>query len=259
MARSFNGTSDAIQIAVDLSSYNKISVSFWLKWTTFANDDKLAMEYSANYGANTGTFIIDPDSTAPVSGVFYWAWHYAGGGVTVAHFTRPSAGVWHQYVFLIDGSAAPSGAQLPAAYVDGVSQSLTYDSVAGLAGTFGNFTLNVMSRNKTSLFGAGSMADMAIWGGVLLTAGEASALGSGMRPGQIRPASLVCWTPFDGLASPEPDLSGNAKNGTLTGTSLASGPPVAMFTPRWPQFLASATFNPAWAMNRNFINAGVAT
>jgi hypothetical protein len=38
------------------------------------------------------------------------------------------------------------------------------------------------------------------------------------------------------LASPEPDLSGNKNNGTLTGTTNTFGPPILPFTRRWPQF-----------------------
>lgn len=80
----------------------------------------------------------------------------------------------------------------------------------------------------------GTMADFALWS-VILTAAELTALNQGARPGQIRPAGLQIWYPLDGLQSPEPDFSGNAHNGTLNGTSLASGPPVMMLTPRWPQ------------------------
>jgi hypothetical protein len=68
--------------------------------------------------------------------------------------------------------------------------------------------------------------------------------------------------PLDGIQTTEPDLSGFARNGTLTGTSAVAGPPFTQFTPRWPQFpdVASApSFQAAWALNRNFINQGVAT
>ena len=66
-------------------------------------------------------------------------------------------------------------------------------------------------------------------------------LPTGARPNTIRPTALQGWWPLDGLKSPEPDLSGKATNGTLTGTSLAPGPPVMQFTPRWPQVLAPAS------------------
>lgn len=238
MARSFNGSSDFVSTAINLSAFNKISIGFWLNWTTFANDDKLALEFSTNYGANSGGFIIDPDSNGPSAGTFYIGFN-GNGGLSVAHFTRPSAGVWHPYLFQIDGTQSNNAnLTFPFIYVDGASQTVIADINSATAHNMGNYTLYSMSRAGTTLFGAGSMADLAIWG-VLLTAGEALALARGIRPGAIRPSSLTVWQPMDGLTSPEPDLSGNAKNGTLTGTAYAPGPPTTLFTPRWPMFTPS--------------------
>jgi hypothetical protein len=38
-------------------------------------------------------------------------------------------------------------------------------------------------------------------------------------------ANLKGWWPLDGYQSPEPDLSGNGNNGTLTGTAQVLGAP----------------------------------
>jgi hypothetical protein len=81
---------------------------------------------------------------------------------------------------------------------------------------------------------AGLMADVAFWS-VVLSATEIAGLAKGIRPYVIRPGSLSLWLPLGGLQSPEPDLSGNLSNGTLSGTTAAFGPPFAPFTPRWPQ------------------------
>jgi hypothetical protein len=107
----------------------------------------------------------------------------------------------------------------------------------------------------------GQLADTAFWK-VQLTALEIAGLAQGMRPSTVRPASLIAYYPIDGLQSPEPDLGGGAFNLTVTGTTAAFGPPLAPFTPRWPQMLAVAaapTFNPAWAKGRNTVVEGVAT
>jgi hypothetical protein len=82
----------------------------------------------------------------------------------------------------------------------------------------------------------GTLADIGIWTTVL-SAGELSALSKGARPSTVRQGSLVGYWPLDGIQSPEPDLSKNKNNGTLTGTSLSAGPPIAMFSPRKPSDL----------------------
>jgi hypothetical protein len=81
----------------------------------------------------------------------------------------------------------------------------------------------------------GSIGECCIWS-VALSASEVLALAKGARPFNVRPLSILGGWSLDGLASPEPDFSGNKNNGTLTGTALAFGPPLMQFTPRWPQF-----------------------
>ncbi|CAM6003248.1 unnamed protein product [Sphagnum balticum] len=75
---------------------------------------------------------------------------------------------------------------------------------------------------------SGKLAEWGLWDAALTTA-EIASLAAGVLPPQVRPLSLVGYWPLYGLASPEPDLSGNANNGTLTGTTYATGPPVELF------------------------------
>lgn len=261
MARSFNGSSDAITIALNLSAFSKITIAFWLNWTTFANNDKLVMEHSTNYASNAGGFIINPNSGNP-SGVFYSAVASGSGGhLELASFTRPSAGVWHSYVFHIDANAVGSAA-LPKTYVDGVSQTLSNTGSVTYPGgvTFGNYNLYIMSRAASSLFGAGAMAEFAIWGGVFLDDAEAVALSKGYRPAMIRPGSLVLYQPM---------LRANAdlKTGvapTLTGTTVSEHPRIIM--PRRskvkrmrPTVAAAPTFQAAWARSSNLPVLGTGT
>ena len=79
------------------------------------------------------------------------------------------------------------------------------------------------------------LADFAVWD-VVLSAGEISALASGIRPHTLDKQTIL-YLPLDGLASPEPDFSGGNNSGTVTGTTFASGPPVALFT-RSPALLS---------------------
>ena len=165
-----SGVAACASVPIDLSPYTKASVSFWMYWDAYANDDKLAMEYGANYSANSG-FLIDPNSGSPATGLFQ-----AGVGSPAAtnsiSFSRPSAAAWHHYVFLFDRTTgtAPS----TAVYVDGVAQSTPpAGAVSDVVDAFGNNTLYIFSRANTSLFGAGKMQNLAIRGGYLMTAAEA--------------------------------------------------------------------------------------
>ena len=163
LARSFNGTSDYLQSASALSigSPGTISIWFRMNWTAFANDDKLAFETSSNFNGNTGAIFVDPDESG--SSNFQFGAQTVGGDVN-AHYTcsfpRPSAGAWHSYLLMLSTAVAP----VCAAYVDGVSQTVTPSAGSDyVAATFTGQVLNVMSRNGTSLFGAGSISDIAIW------------------------------------------------------------------------------------------------
>ena len=60
MAQAFNGSSEYAhsQYRLTLAPYAKASISFWLNWASFADDDRLAVEYSSNYNRYAGTFIV---------------------------------------------------------------------------------------------------------------------------------------------------------------------------------------------------------
>lgn len=138
---------------------------------------------------------------------------------------------WFNFCVTYDGSSLAAGTNM---YLNG--------SVSNGAVGHDNLDSNSTTHNTPMRFGTrtdatnqwlGRMADCGIWN-VVLTPTEVSALGKGILPYTIRKSSLVSYHPLDGLQSPEPDLSGNANNGTLTGTAFVVGPPVMQFTPRWP-------------------------
>jgi len=64
--------------------------------------------------------------------------------------------------------------EVDSVYVDGVSQSLGYSQNNNNSGNFANSTLNFMSRNGASHFGAGRLAEIGLWPGVLPMAGSLS-------------------------------------------------------------------------------------
>jgi len=213
LARTFNGTSDNLQSAatIDLTATNKLSISFWLYWDSFADDDDVALELSANYNLNAGSFIVLPGDSS--NSAFFVALR-GDGGNNSGYFTRPSAAAWHHYLIVFDMSLATN--ELVAVYVDGSAQSLTRPGNVDNTANFGNYTLNVMSRNAASLFGDGRISDITIWKPVL-TSGNATTLAACGDPETIDAANITNrWKIVQ--ASPETPSVG-AVNLTVTGTS----------------------------------------
>ena len=155
----FNGSSDYGSIPLNLSSTNKLTVEFWLKWNQYANDDSLAMEFTPNFNANSGGFIVDPNASQ-----FGGTFGVAIGNIenrNSVFFPRPSAGVWHHYALVIDATASAGKVITP--YVDGQSVSVQQDGTGTGQGTFANSTLYLMSRGGSALFGGGSLDQLAIY------------------------------------------------------------------------------------------------
>jgi PKD repeat protein len=158
-AASFDGTNDNAAASVNLSGTSKLTLEFWMKWTTNTNNDDLAFEFTANNTNNNGAFVVNPNSTTS-SSRFEIALG-RNGSRNNAYFTRPSAGVWHHYAIVLNTAATAS--QQILVYVDGAAVSITKGSSGTGAGNFANSTLNFMSRNGSSLFGAGTLDEVAIY------------------------------------------------------------------------------------------------
>jgi hypothetical protein len=120
-------------------------------------------------------------------------------------------------------------------YFNGASDGTTASTGNPANASAAPFTVSVDTNNAGRNY-SGSIADATLWSAEL-SAAEIVALAKGARPRSIRPLGLSVWWPLDGLRSPEPDLSGNARNGVLSGSSIGSGPPFMAFTPRWREYL----------------------
>ena len=86
----------------------------------------------------------------------------------------------------------------------------------------------------------GDSVDVIPWGGRLgyisyigafLTLAEIQSIQFGIIPAHLMSDVKGFW-PLWGVATPEPDLSGNGNNGTVTGAVVADGPPVGVYGPR---------------------------
>lgn len=209
MARSFNGTTDVITTGFSFVQ-PPFSLAVWFNSTTvtpvqamIGSNIAQAVEFRLNSTVlefvSSGIAVIGSSSATFAANTWY-------RGVA----TYASGGGWAIYA---TGASPSSGTMV---------EALT------------NTPLQIGNQTNFSESWSGALADVAVWN-VVLSAAEAASLVQGARPFTIRPKSLIGYWPVDGLQSPEPDLSGNANNGTLTGTALAPGPPFALFTPRWPQ------------------------
>ena len=158
-ALGFNGTSASGAIPLNLSETSQLSVEFWMKWNSYANNDSLAMELTPNFNENSGGLLIDPD--APELGGSFGVGIGVGASRNSIYMARPSAGVWHHYVFVLNGAAA-SGAQIMP-YVDGQPVSFTQGATGTGAGPFANSTLYLFSRAGSALFGAGTLDELALY------------------------------------------------------------------------------------------------
>jgi len=205
----FDGATGFARADVDLSGTSVLTVEFWLQWDAWADDDSLAMELTDNFNQNGGGFLIDPN--APQQGGRFGVAIGNSGSRNNAFFTRPSAGAWHHYAFVLDSTAAAASQITP--YVDGQPVPYTkLDSGTG-AGPFANAVLNFMSRAGASLFGRGYLDEVAIYDRALSAATIAehhASFGTNRRPVARftmtpNPAGVGVGVTFDASTSSDPD------------------------------------------------------
>jgi hypothetical protein len=172
---------------------------------------------------NYGAVLVDGTGQTGmwVRGISVKHLNYEWRGQAVADGTAVLAtAIWYNGVLTWDGTNMIG-------YLNGVSDLTTTSGIAQPVPSGGVYG----GRDGGGDFLNAAIADQAIWN-VALTSLEVTALSRGMRPNRIRPLNLKLWIPHDGLQSPEPDLAGSATNSSLSGTTLAFGPPFTIATPR---------------------------
>jgi Concanavalin A-like lectin/glucanases superfamily len=222
MARGFNGTSDLIDLgsSTTLKPTSGMTFSGWVNGSSFPHSfNAVITAFNANY-----IFMVQDNGTLYLACGINAV--YQGGSHTL------STATWYNLSFTITSGGTGTG------YVNGAVDGGPAAGGGPVAGDGSDVNIGndgqTAGRNWT-----GALADFAIWN-VVLSAAEILALANGARPGTVRPKSLVAWLPLGGFQSPEPDLSGNAFNGTLTGTNPAFGPPLMRMSLRTPQIFVPA-------------------
>ena len=210
-ALSYNGSTDGSFAAINLSATNIATLSFWMQWTTNANDDDLAFEYTPNYNSNAGGFIADWNSSGFGGGRFETGMGKGDHTYWSDLFARPSAGTWHliHLVFNRSGSANK-------AYVDGSLQTLTTAThTASSMGNFSNSSLYFMSRAASSLNAAGTLDEV--------------------RLSTIERSASWTATEYNNQSSPGTFITmGNETCATPTPTPTPTATPIATPTPTPP-------------------------
>lgn len=232
MARSFNGSSDLVNCG-NIAGINGASKATLAAWIYRAST---GVTCSGGFTAGNATHTNGGDRFSFIwftDGNIYFACE--NGAQQFSDCALSGIG-WHHVAMVYDGTKAGNSTRF-LAYIDGALQSLSFNgtSIPSALGTVNPLT---WGKDSSDRFGAGVMADGAVWVGQVLSPGQIAALSKGVRPHKI--GGYSAYTPLDGLASPEPDFSGNQNNGTLTGTALAAGPPVTLFTPRLILFPVTA-------------------
>lgn len=216
------GASSCASIPLTLSSYTSLTVSFWLYWDAFANDDKFAMEYGLNFSYQGFLIVPNASSGGLEAGV-------GGSGSPANNWrcARPSAGAWHHYLVAFNRDTGTQ--RSTSIFIDGVEQSYTaVGTTADVTNNFGNNTLFLFSRNNSSYYGAGRLQNLVLRAGYLGTAWDARE--EFLSPWQIfqpLPRRIFAVSAAGGTsvtadgALPAANLT--AATGSATGAATASG------------------------------------
>lgn len=256
MSRSFNGTSDYIDCgggsgSLDFADNSVVAGSCWVLFNSLASDRQI---FSKGFDTHNTAYELQ------ISGGTQLFWGSYNGSTHGAGWTFGgglSTGQWYHIYCDYDGSTWHL-------YVNGVSKATSVDAVGPLS-TVRDFCIGCVDAPSAGGFiqlHSGNIADVCLWGGITLSAGEIASLVAGARPFNIRRSSIKGYWPLDGIASTEPDLSSFAHNGTLNGTAKAGGPPISMFTPRKNNAVlptTSPSFIASWARGSNLPVLGTGT
>lgn len=240
-ARKFNGTSDTISIpgtsnAIDITG-TQLSFACWFMMTSSPGSNDVApcskwaasnaggymLVYNCNAAACNGV-----NGSGKITAVIYISislnhWHFNLCNVSI------NLNQWYVAVMTYENN-------LNFKVYLGTNGTMT---LCGTDNTIGSTGTMVTSGNNLIIGGphgacggsnwsactyfTGLVAETAVWN-QFLTANEVNTLAT-VCPSAVRRTALVGYWPLPAAASPEPDLSGNQINGTVTGTSIANHPP----------------------------------
>jgi hypothetical protein len=232
--RKFNGTTDIIESPnVNLVGASQASFSYWMYIPTSvpASEAQPFGEGSQLDGTQQWYSVVSASGSANKVLVHWWQSVPLNHDVVVVCGTTLSANTWYNVVGTYNGASALAYIYLNGSYCNFSGTGLGVLACAGSGCSdvpdvcFGGYAGTGDPGTCSNPTFPGIVAEAAVWN-VELTPPEAESLGT-VCPERVHGTALIGYWPLYGAHSPEPDLSGNVKNGTVTGTSVANHAPCA--------------------------------
>ena len=167
-----NGSQACASIAIDLSQYDKVTLSFWMFLEPYTVTNTFPIEFGSPSWTNNG-FIINPNSDAPFTGSVSFG-TASGANLNLGYSTRQTPAVWNHYQITLDRSVTgtTNGNRI---WVNGTSLTVNnYLANADVTGNFANSTLFINSQSNTSGFSSATLQNIVIRAGYLASTAEAN-------------------------------------------------------------------------------------
>lgn len=226
-SRDFDGTDDKISfgdVAV-VDSATTITFSQWVKHDTQTADKQLLDKRVV--ASDNGVILIRDDVGSSSGRTDCYKWYVgesSGTGNAFIETATDSAtsGVW-RYVTVLFTENVAGGLGI---YINGVQDANSPVTTSGIIGIDGGAaTLQIgLTQASTNDFD-GNMFNFEVWSIAL----SPVLINEAMWKPEFVPQSHILESPLFGNASPELDLSGNARTGTATGTTESTDGPPIMF------------------------------
>jgi hypothetical protein len=223
MSRQFNGSSDHAKNSSPIfpTGANPFTVAFWCLPNT--NGSGYGTPVSWGKTGTNNALIIAQDGGALNNAITVGSY----GANVLTSSNQMTQSQWNTVFLTYDGSTL-------AIYINGTSGgtatvTLSTSSAAGSELWIGDLVQGGQPFN-------GFIGEIVCWN-TALTANDALAFQHGVFPNYY--SGLVAYYPLWGTGASEPDLSGNANNLTLTGTSQGNHAPTMSFTESFPGGLAT--------------------